>query len=231
MLEINDIHTYYGESYVIQGLSFELEKGEVSSLLGRNGAGKTTTLMSITGINPPRRGRILYENRDITGFKPYEVARLGIALVPEDRRIFSTLRVEENLSIAIRNSKQRKKSLDEIYRQFPILGKRRHHRGNQLSGGEQQILAIARALMTGPNLLLLDEPTEGLAPIIVEQITDTILDLRKRGITILLVEQNFEMTLRAASWHYVIDNGRIIYTGSNEDLIANDELRNKYLSI
>lgn len=231
MLEVRDIHTYYGESYVIQGVSLELKEGEILTLLGRNGAGKTTTLRSIMGLRPPRRGEIIYQGKEITHLNPYEIARLGIGMVPEDRRIFTTLSVDENLNIAIQGHREGRWDIQTIRDLFPILYKRRHNRGLQLSGGEQQILAIARALMGNPKLLILDEPCEGLAPIIIKLIAETIANVSKEGVTILLVEQNVEMTLKIAHRHYVIDQGKIIYTGSNDELAANHEIRDRYLSV
>lgn len=231
MLDVKDIHTYYGESYVIQGVSLELEEGEILTLLGRNGAGKTTTLRSIMGLRHPRRGQIIFEDQDITHLNPFEIARLGIGMVPEDRRIFTTLTVDENLNIAIQGQRTGRWSLEAVRELFPILYQRKQHRGLQLSGGEQQILAIARALMGNPRLLILDEPCEGLAPIIIKLIAETIAKLSQEGVTILLVEQNVEMTLKIAHRHYVIDQGRIIYTGSNDELAANHEIRDKYLSV
>jgi branched-chain amino acid transport system ATP-binding protein len=183
------------------------------------------------GLRPPRRGQIFYEDQEITRLNPFEIARLGIAMVPEDRRIFTALTVDENLKIAIQPKRTGRWSLEALRELFPILHKRGQNRGSQLSGGEQQILAIARALMGNPNLLILDEPCEGLAPIIIKLIAETIANVSKEGVTILLVEQNVEMTLKIAHRHYVIDQGRIIYTGSNDELAANHEIRDKYLSV
>jgi len=231
MLAVKDIHTYYGESYVIQGVSLELEEGEILTLLGRNGAGKSTTLRSIMGLRPPRRGRIQYQGEDITHLKPFEIARLGIGMVPEDRRIFTTLTVDENLNLAVQDQRTGRWDLETVRELFPILRERRGHKGIQLSGGEQQILAIARALMGNPKLLILDEPCEGLAPIIIKLIAETIANVSNEGVTIFLVEQNVEMTLKIAHRHYVIDQGKIIYTGSNDELAGNQEIRDKYLSV
>ena len=231
MLEVKDIHTYYGESYVIQGISLELREGEILTLLGRNGAGKSTTLRSIMGLEPPRRGQIFYRGEEITHLKPFEIAQLGIGMVPEDRRIFTSLSVDENLNIAIQGQRKGRWDLQAVRELFPILYERRQHRGLQLSGGEQQILAIARALMGNPRLLILDEPCEGLAPIIIKLIAETIDAVSKEGVTIFLVEQNVEMTLKIAHRHYVIDQGKVIYTGSNEELSTNQEIRDKYLSV
>jgi len=231
MLNVEDIHTYYGDSYVIQGVSLEIKKGETLTLLGRNGAGKTTTLRSITALTPPRRGRIHFQMQDITNLKPYEIVRLGISLVPEDRRIFKALSVDENLNIGDRQGGRGRWNKQVVYELFPILFTRRQNRGHQLSGGEQQMLAIGRALMGNPLLLLLDEPSEGVAPLLVTLIAETISTLSREGITILLVEQNIEMTVKIAHRHYVIDGGKIIYTGSNEEFIRNKEVRDKYLTV
>lgn len=231
MLQVEEIHSYYGESYVVQGVSMTLKEGEILTLLGRNGAGKTTTLRSIVGLKPPRRGRIVFQGREITRMKPFEVARLGIAMVPEERRIFSSLSVEENLNIGIQKGRTGRWTLEAVQKLFPVLRERRHHRGNQLSGGEQQILAIARALMGNPKFLILDEPSEGLAPLIIKLIAETIASLSAEGMTILLVEQNVEMTLQIAHRHYVLDQGRIIFSDTNEGLKNNRDIRERYLSV
>ncbi len=231
MLNVEDIHTYYGESYVIQGVSLNLDEGEILTLLGRNGAGKTTTLRSIMGLTPPRRGRVIYKGKEITQQKPFEIARLGIGMVPEDRRIFNGLTVEENLNLAIQTNRPGRWNLQSVYELFPHLAKRKKNRGSQLSGGEQQMLAIARSLMGNPNLILLDEPSEGLSPILIKAIAETILTIAREGLSILLVEQNVEMTIKIAHRHYVIDGGKIIYTGSNDDFIQNRDVREKYLTI
>jgi branched-chain amino acid transport system ATP-binding protein len=231
MLELDDIHTYYGESYVIQGISLNLKEKEISTLLGRNGAGKTTTLRSIMGLTPPRHGRVIYRDQEITHMKTFEIVRLGIGMVPEDRRIFTSLTVEENLNIAVQKHRRGRWSLETIYELFPLILERRHNRGNQLSGGEQQVLTIARALMGNPTLLLLDEPSEGLAPLIIKLIAQTVVTICNEGITILLVEQNVEMSLKIAHWHHVVDQGKIIYKGSNEEFLKNQEMLNKYLSV
>ena len=231
MLNVEDIHTYYGESYVIQGVSLNLDEGEILTLLGRNGAGKTTTLRSIMGLTPPRRGRVIYKGKEITQQKPFEIARLGIGMVPEDRRIFNSLTVEENLNLAIQTNRPGRWNLQSVCELFPHLAKRKKNRGSQLSGGEQQMLAIARSLMGNPNLILLDEPSEGLSPILIKAIAETILTIAREGLSILLVEQNVEMTIKIAHRHYVIDGGKIIYTVSNDDFIQNRDVREKYLTI
>lgn len=231
MLEIDNIHTYYGKSHVIQGISMEVRKGELVSLLGRNGAGKTTTLRSIMNLNSPKSGSIRYDGADIAGRKPFEVSRAGIGYVPEERRIFSALTVLENLNIGIRNGKSRQWNSDRVFSIFPNLAARRKNRGNELSGGEQQMLAIGRALMANPSLLLLDEPTEGLAPIMVEHLVDVIGMLKEEGLTILLVEQNVKSTFKVADRHYILQQGKIVYQSSNEELMKNDEVLVRYLSV
>ena len=230
ILEVKGIHTYYGESYILQGISLTVDKKEVVTLLGRNGAGKSTTLKSIIGLIPPKKGNIMYNGADITQKKAYEIVRLGIGYVPEDRRIFSTLTVLENLIIAQRKSNGMW-NLKKIFELFPRLEERKGHRGNHLSGGEQQMLTIARSLMGNPELILLDEPSQGLAPVIVEDIAQAIGNMKNQGMGILLVEQNVLMTLSLADRHYIIDSGNIIYQGSNEELSGNKEIQKKYLSV
>ena len=214
MLVVKDVHTYYGDSYALQGVSLEVKEGQVVALLGRNGMGKTTTIRSIIGFNPPRRGEIHYKEKNIAGMRSFEVSRLGIGLVPQGRRIFPTLSVRENLTVGARNqSRANPWTLERVYGMFPILKERAKNRGTELSGGEQQMLAIGRALMTNADLLLLDEPSEGLAPLIVRGIGELILSLKQEGLSILLVEQNVTMATRVADYVYVISNGRIVFEG------------------
>lgn len=228
MLRVEDIHTYYGKSYILQGISLEVKEGELVSLLGRNGAGKTTTLRSIMGLTPPSSGIIKYKNEDITGKKPFEISRKGIAYVPEDRRIFSSLTVIENLNIAVRRRNGKGQwTMERIFEIFPQLAERKTHRGDELSGGEQQMLTIARALMSNPGLLLLDEPTEGLAPTLIETIIDIIKYIKDEGVSILFVEQNVEAALELVDKHYIIDEGKIVYEGKELD----EELKRRYLSV
>ncbi len=231
MLKINDVHTYYGESHVLHGVALEVLEGEVVCLLGRNGAGKTTTLRSIMGLTPARQGSILLSGTDITQKKPYEIGRMGVAWVPEERRIFSTLTVIENLKIAERKGANGKWGLETIFPIFTQLAERKDNRGNQLSGGEQQMLAVARALMGNPHLILLDEPTEGLAPLIVESVIQVIQKIKNEGVTILLVEQNVEASLKVAHRHYILEQGKIVAHIENEELKKDRTLREKYLSI
>ncbi len=232
MLIVNGIHTYYGASHILHGVDLEINKGEVVCLLGRNGAGKTTTLRSIMGLTPPREGTILLNGNDITRRKSYEVGRMGVAWVPEERRIFATLTVVENLRIAQRKESQKGKwQLETIFELFTNLAERKQNRGNQLSGGEQQMLAVARALIRNPQLMLVDEPTEGLAPLIVESVVNVIQKIKEEGVTIFLVEQNVEATLKIAHRHYILEQGKVVAHIENEELKKDRGLREKYLSI
>ncbi len=231
MLKVRDIHTFYGESHVLHGVDLEVLEGEVVCLLGRNGAGKTTTLRSIMGLTPARQGSILLSGSDITQKRPYEIGRMGVAWVPEERRIFSTLTVIENLKIAERKGVNGKWRLETIFGIFTQLAERKDNRGNQLSGGEQQMLAVARALMGNPHLILLDEPTEGLAPLIVESVIQVIQKIKDEKVTILLVEQNVEASLKVAHRHYILEQGKIAAHLDNEALKKDRALREKYLSI
>ncbi|MGZ3493612.1 MAG: ABC transporter ATP-binding protein [Thermodesulfobacteriota bacterium] len=231
MLQVKNINTFYGKSHVIHGISLEVNKGELVSLLGRNGAGKTTILRSITGLITPRSGNILYEGIDITPKKPFEICRAGIGYVPEDRRIFATLTLIENLNIAIQKNRQQQWDRERIFDIFPALAGRKKHRGKELSGGEQQMLSIARALMGNPSLLLLDEPTEGLAPLIVQTLIGVIERIKGEGVTVLLVEQNVESTFKVADRHYILEQGTIVYSGRNEELKNDKEVMLRYLSV
>ena len=231
MLEVNGIHTYYGLSHILFGVSLKVERGEVLCLLGRNGAGKTTTMKSIAGLVPPREGRIIFKGEEITGLEPYRIARKGIGYVPDDRRIFADLTVEENLEIAERRRDGDGWSRERVYELFPALKEIRDRRGGCLSGGEQKMLAIARALMTNPELLLLDEPMEGLAPVLVQALEEQILRLKEAGLTVLLAEQNVRSALRISDRGYIIDNGQIRYHGTIQDLRENEEVRKKYLLV
>jgi branched-chain amino acid transport system ATP-binding protein len=228
MLRVNDIHTYYGDSYILQGVSLRVEPGEVVCLLGRNGAGKTTTIRSIIGFTPPRRGAIVFKARDITRLSSDRIARAGIALVPQGRRIFPDLTVRENLTLAARGSGW---NLDALYQQLPRLRERAQHRGSELSGGEQQMVAIGRALMANPDLLLMDEPTEGLAPLVVRDIARLILRLKEQQQAIFLVEQNLALALQVAERVYVMNKGRIVFEGTADALRGNDEVKRQYLGV
>jgi branched-chain amino acid transport system ATP-binding protein len=231
MLQVKDIHTFYGKSHVLQGISLDVAKQELICLLGRNGAGKTTTLRSIMGLTPPRFGSIFYQGTEITQTKTFEICRAGIAYVPEDRRIFSSLTLLENLNIGVQKHKQDKIDLKRIFNIFPSLAARQRHRGNELSGGEQQMLAIARALMGNPSLLLLDEPMEGLAPLIVELLINIIVQIKRENITIVLVEQDLESAFKVADRHYILEQGKLAYHAPNEDLKTNKEVIERYLSV
>jgi branched-chain amino acid transport system ATP-binding protein len=232
MLELLDIHTYYGESYVLRGVSLQISEGSVVALLGRNGMGKTTTIRSIIGFTPPRRGRVLYGEKDITALPPEKIAKLGIGLVPQGRYIFPSLSVRENLNMAARGAgKADSWSLDEVHSLFPILKERSTCRGTLLSGGEQQMLAIGRALMTNPRLLLMDEPSEGLAPLIVKEVGKIIYQLKQKGFSILLVEQNLPMALKVADYLYILSNGEVMYESTPEQLRSNDEIKAKYIGV
>lgn len=230
MLEVNDIHTYYGRSYILQGISMNLRKGEVICLLGRNGAGKTTTLRSIMGFTPPRRGSIKFEGMELTKKPPYEICRVGIGYVPQDRRIFPTLSVQDNLEV-IERSVEGGWTVEKIYSTFPILGNLRTRKGRHLSGGEQQILAVARPLMTNPKLLLLDEPSEGLAPLIVKLIEELVKGIITTGISVVLAEQNMRFAMNIAQRGYIIDKGRIHHQGTMEELKEDKEIIGKYLAV
>jgi len=232
VLELSDIHTYYGESHVLQGISLNVDQGSVVALLGRNGMGKTTTIRSIIGLTPPRSGMVRFKGKDITGLQPFQIAQLGIGYIPQGRHIFRSLTVKENLTMSARNIERPGAwSLDRAYSFFPILKERANLMGTLLSGGEQQMLNIARALMTNPDLLLMDEPSEGLAPIIVREIGRIIGQLKQSGFSILLVEQNLPMTLSVADYAYIICRGTIVYKSTPEELEKNDEVKNIYLGV
>jgi branched-chain amino acid transport system ATP-binding protein len=229
ILELRAIDTYYGLGHILHGLSLTVGEGEVVALLGRNGAGKTTTLRSITGLTPPRAGEIRYKGREIAGSDPHRISRMGIALVPETRGIFSYLSVRENLAIAERHASRWK--METVLERFPRLKERLGNKGRELSGGEQQMLAIARALLTGPELLLLDEPSQGLAPMVVNDVMRTIRELRAERVSMLLVEQNVEMALELADRLYVIDHGTVVFEGTAQALRADRQVTAAYLGV
>jgi branched-chain amino acid transport system ATP-binding protein len=226
MLEVESIHTFYGMSHILFDVSLKIKQGQVVCLLGRNGAGKTTTLRSIMGLVPPVRGRVRLNGEDVTGVAPYRLVRKGIGYVPDDRRIFADLTVGENLAIAARQGPGTEAwDKDKVYDLFPPLKPRDARRGGLLSGGEQKMLAIARALMTNPQLLLLDEPTEGLAPLMVKILGDRIARLKALGLTVLLAEQNLKFTLGLSDYGYIIDNGRIRCEGTVAELMVNEDVK------
>jgi len=231
MLEVMAINTFYEEAYILHDVSLRVGKGETVALLGRNGAGKTTTLRSILGLTPARSGRVQFKGEDITKLMPHIIARKGVGWVPDNRRIFPTLTVQRNLEIAQRSPGQNMWDLQAIYRHFPVLERFKDRKGEFLSGGEQQMLAIARTLMGNPDLLLLDEPSQGLAPKIVRDVMNIILELKQRGISILLVEQNSVMALAVADRCYILDDGRIVYEGLAKELDANKEIKKDLLGI
>ena len=237
ILEVRDIHTYYGESHVLQGVTLEVPEGRVVTLLGRNGVGKTTLIRSIIGFTPPRRGSIRYRGAEIAGLPSHRIARLGIGLVPQGRRVFPSLDVGEHLTVNARRPAEAGTprgapwTLDRVVGLFPRLRERLHNRGHALSGGEQQMLVTGRALVTNPDLLLLDEPTEGLAPLIVRELGRIINDLRAEGISILLVEQNLGFALDLADHVYVLSKGAIVHASTPAELIANDDVKARYLGV
>lgn len=233
LLEVQGINTFYGLSHILFDVSLNVEQGEVVVLLGRNGAGKTTTMRSIMGLTPPKTGIVKFNGVDITGLIPYKVARLGIGFVPEDRRIFPDLSVQANLEVGRKETrgKKNKWTLERVYQVFPRLDELSNRRGGTLSGGEQQMLTIARTLMGGPELLLLDEPSEGLAPIIVKGLGEFIDVIKKEGMTILLSEQNVRFSLKHSDRAYIVDSGHIKYQGTISELEKDEEIKKRYLAV
>jgi len=231
MLEVKGIHTYYGLSHILFGVSLSVKKGEIVCVLGRNGAGKSTIMRSIMGLTPPREGSIAFKGREVAGVKPHLLARQGLGYVPDDRRVFAGLTVGENLQIVARPGMGTSWSKDKVYDFFPPLKAIDGRQAGYLSGGEQQMLTIARALMTNPDFLLLDEPTEGLAPLVVKELAQQIARLKQTGLTVLLAEQNQDVALSLSDRGYILDNGQIRFEGSIDVLKANEEIRRKYLLV
>jgi branched-chain amino acid transport system ATP-binding protein len=233
MLEVNDLEVYYGLSHVLFGVSLRAAPGEVVALLGRNGAGKSTTLKAVMGLIPPEAGRILFRGEDLTGRPPYLICRKGIGFVPEDRRIFPDLTVRENLEVGLRPDAHSDpyQSEKRAFEMFPVLRTLANRRGASLSGGEQQMLAIARTLVGNPSVLLLDEPSEGLAPRVVQAVADHLLRLKQEGMIILLSEQNLQFASRVCDRAYILEKGRIQYEGTLAQLQANVDVRRRYLMV
>ena len=233
MLELQGVQTSYGRSQVLFGISLSIGEGQVATLIGRNGMGKTTTVRSIMGLTPAHSGSIKFKNNEIRGAKPYEIAQMGIGLVPEGRRIFPNLNVEENLvaTAANRTGAASPWTLEKVFELFPRLNERRRNMGSQLSGGEQQMLAIARALMTNPALLILDEATEGLAPVIRAEIWSVLSALKRKGQSILLIDKNLREMTAVADYHFVIEKGVIVWAGDNASLLNKPDIQHKYLGI
>jgi branched-chain amino acid transport system ATP-binding protein len=237
LLEVRDLNTYYGKSHVLQDMYISVDRGEIVALLGRNGMGKSTTLKSIIGLVQPASGSVVYNGKDITGCAPYQAARVGIGYVPEERRIFPNLPVLDNLKMGIkhgkaaRGNKKNQWDLERVYSHFPILKERSSQKGVTLSGGEQQMLSIARTLMGNPDLLLIDEPTEGLSPIFTWEVRDVLDSIGKTGVSILLVEHNLNVAMSLASRVYLMDKAHVGFSGTVEELDANPEIREKYLEV
>jgi branched-chain amino acid transport system ATP-binding protein len=234
LLRVENIDTYYGLSHILQGVSLEVESGEIVTLVGRNGAGKTTTLKSILGITPIRSGHVWLREADISALPTHTIIQRGISYVPEERRIIPGLTVRENLKLALLKSKNRDREdemVDRVAQYFPILKERLSQQGTSLSGGEQQMLAIARGLVTDPEIMLVDEPTEGLMPLLVEMIAEIIQNINQTGVTVLLVEQNVEMALSISHRAYVIDEGRIQSSGTAKDILADEDIQRRYLTV
>jgi len=236
MLEVRDIHSYYGKSHILHGVSLDLKEGEMVCLIGRNGVGKSTTLKSIMGVVKPQQGSIRFHDREIVGLAPYEIARLGVGYVPEDRRIFRSLTVHENLLMGIKSGKNKSAgeegwTVERVYELFPRLQERCNNKGSHLSGGEQQMLTVVRTLMGNPRIILVDEPTEGLAPLIVKDVLDMLATVRKSGVTVLMVEQNFKAAVKIADRFYIMSKGQIVFAGNTEELLAAEEVRKNYLEV
>lgn len=231
MLEIIDVHTHYGKSHILHGVNLKIREGTLGALLGRNGMGKTTTIRSIIGFNPPSSGKILFRGQEIQGMPSYKISRLGLGLVPQGRGIFPNLTVLENLLIAARPGNGMGWNLKRVYELFPRLQERANHSAGKLSGGEAQMLAICRALMLNPDLILLDEPSEGLAPLIVNEVAEKLVELKKMGVSVLLVEQNINMALRIADSVFVLNKGQVVFNGTPQELNNNPEVQHQYLGV
>jgi len=231
MLHVADIHAYYGQSHVLQGVSLDVGKGEVVSLLGRNGSGKTTTLLTIMGYLSPAPGSITYDGVEIGGLPPYRISRMGLGFVPQERGIFPSLTVLENLTVAARRGQRGEWTLERVLGLFPRLRERAANRGSQLSGGEQQMLSIGRALLLNPSLLILDEPSEGLAPLIVQEIIAILHEVRAGGLPILIVEQNIRAAFAVADRHYILSKGAVCFTGTTDELRRDEAMLHQHLGV
>ncbi len=233
LLQVDDIHSYYDKSHILHGVTLEIKSGEMVCLLGRNGVGKSTTLKSIMGVVTPRSGKVLFKGADVAGKPPFAIARLGMGFVPEERRIFKSLTVNENLQIGIKKGigSGPQWNLERIYEAFPRLKERYKNKGAHLSGGEQQMLTVARTLMGNPELILIDEPTEGLAPLIVKDVLDMLAHVLESGVSILMVEQNFKAAIKVASRFYVMGKGKIVFEGDKDALHAAEDIRKTYLEV
>ncbi|MCP4669455.1 MAG: ABC transporter ATP-binding protein [Deltaproteobacteria bacterium] len=237
LLEVKDLNTYYGASHVLQNMSIAVDQGERVALLGRNGMGKSTTMKSIMGLVKPKSGTILYKGADLTGYPPYKVARAGIGYVPEERRIFPNLSVLDNLAMGIKGGKIKDPedpnvwTVDRIFKHFPVLKARRNQKGSRLSGGEQQMLAVSRSLMGNPQLLMVDEPTEGLAPLLVKEVRDMLEDINRTGVSVLFVEHNLKVAMSLAQRIYLMGKAVLAFTGTVKELEAQPEIRAKYLEV
>jgi branched-chain amino acid transport system ATP-binding protein len=234
LLSVRGIHTYYGDSYVLQGLSLELAQGAIVAILGRNGMGKTTLVRSIAGLTPPRQGEILFRGESLRGRAPYAIAQSGIALVPQGRRIFRSLTVRENLELptsGLARPRAGQWNIGQVLKEFPQLAERLHHGGGELSGGEQQMLAVGRALMANPDLILMDEPSEGLSPKLVQQVGEIMRKLRQRGHAVLLVEQNFALAMSVADHLYVVSAGQFVFQGAPAELERAPEVMSQHLGV
>ena len=236
MLEVRDIHSYYGKSHILHGVSLDLQEGELVCLLGRNGVGKSTTLKSIMGVVRPKQGSIRFNDQELVGKAPYQIAHIGVGYVPEDRRIFRSLTVHENLLMGIKGGKKEANgegawTIERAYQLFPKLAVRRNNKGGHLSGGEQQMLTVVRTLMGNPQVILVDEPTEGLAPLIVKDVLDMLSTVRKSGVTVLMVEQNFKAAIKLADRFYIMSKGQMVFEGDTAALLAAEDVRKNYLEV
>lgn len=231
MIEVADVHAYRGDNYVLQGVRMEIADGLCTTLLGRNGMGKTTLVETIMGLVRPRDGRIEIDGTSTVGKEPFDIARRGIGYVPQGRHVFPSLTVEENLTLAARTRGDDGWTLDRVYDLFPNLSQRRKNRGSQLSGGEQQMLVIGRALLTNPSLLVMDEPSEGLAPVMVEKVGEVVGQLRERGLAIFLVEQNYRLAVSSADKVYVLSKGQVVWEGTPDELEDSDDVRREHLGV